>query len=216
MIESFDDQYEGWVDHKQITLIDNETFNQLILSDRHYVKILSASGNYKNGDPFIFTLGAHLPFFHDGKFRINEFEGTYEGNTIAPSDAGHASTLTALAKQYLGAPYLWGGRSPFGIDCSGYVQILFKMTGLMLPRDASQQINHGENINFVSEAEPGDLAFFGNEEGDIIHVGIVIEDFKIIHASGKVRIDKLDHQGIFNLDTQSYSHNLRLIKRILS
>lgn len=118
-------------------------------------------------------------------------------------------------KKYLNAPYLWGGRSIFGIDCSGFIQIVFKMAGIMLPRDSSQQIEKGEIINFLEEARQGDLAFFEDEEGTIIHVGILIDNQTIIHASGKVRIDKIDHNGIYNKELQKYTHKLRLVKRII-
>ena len=116
---------------------------------------------------------------------------------------------------YINSPYLWGGRSPFGIDCSGFVQLVYRMNGIQLPRDASDQAKIGQTLSFIEEAEEGDLAFFDNNEGDIIHVGIMLEDNRIIHASGKVRIDKIDHQGIYNVDTKQYSHRLRIIKAII-
>ena len=119
------------------------------------------------------------------------------------------------AMMYVNAPYLWGGRSPFGIDCSGFTQLVYKIGGKKLPRDAYQQAEIGQTLSFVEEAENGDLAFFDNEEGSIIHVGILLGENEIIHSSGKVRIDKIDHQGIFNVDTKKYSHKLRLIKKIL-
>ena len=119
------------------------------------------------------------------------------------------------AMMYINAPYLWGGRSPFGIDCSGFTQLVYKIAGKKLPRDAYQQAEIGQTLSFVEEAQSGDLAFFDNEEGSIVHVGILLQDNEIIHASGKVRIDKIDHQGIFNVDTKRYSHKLRLIKKIL-
>ena len=115
----------------------------------------------------------------------------------------------------MNAPYLWGGRSPFGIDCSGFTQLSFKLNGYKLPRDAYQQVELGTPLSFVEEAEAGDLAFFDNEEGKIVHVGILLNDHQIIHASGFVKIDRFDHYGIFNSDTKRYSHTLRVIKRIL-
>ena len=116
---------------------------------------------------------------------------------------------------YLNAPYLWGGKTPFGIDCSGFTQMVYKLNGFALPRDAYQQAEIGETLSFVEEAEPGDLAFFDDDEGNIIHVGMVLEQGTIIHASGKVRIDALDHQGIYNKELKNYSHKLRLIKKII-
>jgi cell wall-associated NlpC family hydrolase len=116
---------------------------------------------------------------------------------------------------FLNAPYLWGGKTPFGIDCSGFTQTVYKLNGIKLLRDAYQQAEQGETLSFVEEAEAGDLAFFDNEEGRIVHVGIVLDNNKIIHASGKVRIDGFDHHGIFNNEKRDYSHKLRLLKRIV-
>ena len=217
LIESFDDRYEGWVDQKQVLNIPKELFSELIDAERHYAMDLSASGTYNGSEtPFLFTCGARLPFYADDMFRIKDRIGIYSGEVIKPEETADPTMLIRVAFKYLGAPYLWGGRSPFGIDCSGFVQIVFKTMGIMLPRDASQQVMLGDPLSFVSEAFPGDLAFFGNEEGEIIHVGIVAGDSHIIHASGRVRVDKLDHQGIYNAETNKYSHNLRVIKRVIS
>ena len=111
--------------------------------------------------------------------------------------------LVENALMYLNAPYLWGGRSPVGIDCSGFTQIVYRLQGVDLPRDAYQQAKVGTTLSFVEESEPGDLAFFDNNEGKIIHVGIILEDNHIVHASGKVRIDRIDQQGIFNTELGS-------------
>ena len=120
--------------------------------------------------------------------------------------------LIDTAFLYLNTPYLWGGRTPFGIDCSGFTQMVYKLNGFKLERDASQQALQGEPLSFIEESEAGDLAFFDNDEGVITHVGIIMEDNYIIHSSGKVRIDRVDHLGIFNPDTQRHTHKLRVIK----
>jgi len=116
---------------------------------------------------------------------------------------------------FLNAPYLWGGKTPFGIDCSGFTQMVYKLCGYKLLRDAGQQATQGEALSFIEESEPGDLAFFDNEEGVIVHVGIIMNDNYIIHAHGKIRIDRIDHSGIFNVDTQRHTHKLRVIKKII-
>ena len=116
---------------------------------------------------------------------------------------------------YLNAPYLWGGKTPFGIDCSGFTQMVYKLNGYKLLRDASQQATQGEALSFIEESEPGDLAFFDNSEGIITHVGIIMKDNYIIHAHGKVRIDRLDHSGIYNVDKKIHTHKLRVIKKII-
>ena len=123
--------------------------------------------------------------------------------------------MLEFAMRFLRAPYLWGGRTPAGIDCSGFTQLIYKSIGVLIPRDASQQVELGDALDFASEAQIGDLAFFQNEEGRIVHVGMICAPGKIIHASGQVRIDRLDDTGIFNADTGQYSHHLRIIKRIL-
>ena len=116
----------------------------------------------------------------------------------------------------MNAPYLWGGRSPFGIDCSGFTQVIYKLNGFKLPRDASEQADTLETVlSFIEESEAGDLAFFDNEEGIITHVGIIMNDNYIIHAHGQVRIDRLDHSGIYNTDTKRHTHKLRVIKKIV-
>ncbi|MGM0504917.1 MAG: C40 family peptidase, partial [Bacteroidota bacterium] len=120
-----------------------------------------------------------------------------------------------LCKMFLNAPYLWGGKNPLGIDCSGFVQVIYKILGIKLPRDAGMQVALGQTINFIGEVTTGDLAFFDDEEGTIIHMGIILNKEEIIHASGKVRIDKFDHQGIFNQEKKEYTYKLRIIKRLI-
>ena len=123
------------------------------------------------------------------------------------------NVLPEVALQLLNAPYLWGGKSVLGIDCSGFVQTVFAVCGKMLPRDASQQVAEGETICFLTEAKSGDLAFFENEEGDIVHVGLLLDNRRIVHASGSVKISLMDNYGILSPDG-GYSHKLRIIKRI--
>jgi cell wall-associated NlpC family hydrolase len=149
------------------------------------------------------------------EFSIGNFSYSFEGNAKSSFDIDKRKGIVDAAFIYLNAPYLWGGKSPFGIDCSGFTQMVYKLNGLKLLRDAKQQATQGTVLNFVEEALPGDLAFFDNDEGNIIHVGIVLGNNKIIHASGCVRVDEFDHQGIFNADKKNYTHNLRLLKTIL-
>ena len=137
----------------------------------------------------------------------------FEGSTVQEKFTKDNLINTALL--YLNTPYLWGGKTPFGIDCSGFTQMVYKLNGYRLKRDASQQVEQGEALSFIEASEPGDLAFFDNTEGDIIHVGIIMKDNYILHSHGKVRIDRLDHTGIFNIQTRLHTHKLRVIKRIV-
>ena len=137
----------------------------------------------------------------------------YDGNVY--SEKLDKYELIQKAYQFLNTPYLWGGKTPFVIDCSGFTQLVYKICGHSLLRDAKDQATQGEVLSFIEESEPGDLAFFDNEEGNIVHVGIIMNDYNIIHAHGKVRIDTLDHSGIYNVDTKTHTHKLRVIKKII-
>lgn len=138
------------------------------------------------------------------------------GTTIYSYDKQciEANSFINNALSLLDVPYRWGGRTVFGIDCSAFVQLCAKTIGIRLPRDASQQVECGKDVYFLTEAQPGDLAFFENEEHKIVHVGIILDGERIIHASGKVRIDSLDQTGVFNKELGRHTHFLGTIKRI--
>jgi hypothetical protein len=204
------DQYEGWICRKQFFEINGKEFDELGMNEFPLCGSLTAMVTL-NGENINITRGAVLPYLHQGEIRIRDQRAKFVGEENSPS----SEKLMDYAMSYLNTPYLWGGRSPFGIDCSGFAQIVYKLCGYKLPRDAYQQAEHGYDVPFVETSEPGDLAFFDNQEGRINHVGIVTEPGKIIHASGRVRIDLLDSQGIFNEETKRYTHKLRLIRRLI-
>jgi cell wall-associated NlpC family hydrolase len=140
----------------------------------------------------------------------------YKGKAYDPSTAAiDARSVRQLTYKFLNIPYLWGGKTMFGLDCSGFTQTVFKFLNVPLLRDAYQQATQGEAVGFLEETKTGDLAFFDNEEGRITHVGILLNASEIIHASGKVRIDKIDHEGILQSETFQRTHHLRVIKRVL-
>jgi gamma-D-glutamyl-L-lysine dipeptidyl-peptidase len=210
------DNYEGWIDKKQSFSLSFENYQRIGLQNHPLTADLISvcyDKDLKNVFPII--IGSQLPFFNNKKFELSQEELIYEGTVLHPEKKNFQKFVRENALLYLNAPYLWGGKSPLGIDCSGFTQMVYKLCGVALPRDASQQAILGETLSFVEESIEGDLAFFDNAEGKITHVGIILEDNKIIHASGKVRIDVLDHYGIFNLDIQKYTHSLRIIKRIV-
>lgn len=216
LIETVDDAYNGWVDQKQVKEIEKEEFDILNKNERHFS--LEASTKIISTDKKTFfwaTLGSSLPYLENGKIQLHSVEYHFNGKTKPMHEGNNSKMLISLAKMYLGAPYLWGGRSLFGIDCSGFVQMVFKMCGILLPRDSAEQVELGNTVSFIDDAQPGDLAFFDNEENKIIHVGILLGNNQIIHASGEVRIGQIDHFGIYNADEKRYTHNLRIIKRIV-
>jgi hypothetical protein len=205
------DSYECWICRKQFTEISVKQFEEYKLHKPPLCADLIGEIANSKGESSTITIGTTLPFYGKNIFKIQDEKYTFKGaiNSKNKADVVEYSLL------YLNAPYLWGGRTPFGIDCSGFSQIVYSLCGHQISRDAYQQAEEGINVEFVELTEPGDLAFFDNEEGKITHVGIVTEPGKIIHASGKVRIDSLDQQGIFNKELGKYTHKLRVIKRIL-
>lgn len=210
------DSYEGWINLNQLIQISEEEFIRLNAIDPfHSLELVHLIKNKSNNQLFPILLGSSLYSERTKEFQLNESEYIFEGNQSEPLKSVDRKQLLENAYLYLHAPYLWGGRSPFGIDCSGLAQMTYKLSGVNIYRDASQQATQGETINFLSEAKKGDLAFFDNEEGEITHVGILISGNSIIHASGKVRIDQIDHQGIYNWEKGSYTHNLRIIKSLI-
>lgn len=213
-IETAYDRYEGWIDAKQVCTIPKEDYDRL--NDQAPVittDLVDVVINEETNRMMPIVMGSTLPDYDQGKFSLAGVPYRYEG-AINATDAPKEQ-LVENAFMYLRAPYLWGGRGPFGIDCSGFTQLVYKMNGVKLYRDASQQATQGEVLSFIEETEPGDLAFFDNAEGVITHVGIILEENRIIHASGQVRVDRLDQQGIFNAEARTHTHKLRLIKKVI-
>lgn len=209
------DDYEGWIDRKQALIIDNEYPEQVNPKSKHVLADKTGICKCKNdGTQILLSKGCNLPSEGNGIFRVAHKTFVTSSKIKAIPKKFHASKVVAQAMDYLNVPYLWGGRSIMGVDCSGLVQVVYHMCGFNLPRDASQQAIKGTAIDFIDEALPGDLAFFDNPSGEIIHVGIMMSPDKILHASGCVKIERIDHNGIFNAELGTYSHSLRIIKRL--
>ncbi|MCT4329904.1 C40 family peptidase [Elizabethkingia anophelis] len=189
------DGYEGWIDTKQITLVTDDF---LAKRKTHLVTEPFQSRVMESGK-MLLSMGSEVSF---------ETIHAQRGTTLRQS-------IVETAKEFLNVPYLWGGKSFFGVDCSGFTQLVLKVHDIKYPRDAYQQGEVGEPLSFIEEAQPGDLAFFENSEGRIIHVGFMLENNQIIHAHGKVRIDTLDSSGIFNKELNKHTHKLRFIRNIL-
>jgi cell wall-associated NlpC family hydrolase len=214
-IETLHDDYAGWIDEKQITLYPDSFFGKLADEQPVFLTEKFAQVQSRDGNTLYLTAGNRLPLFNDKSFHLHDTEYAFSKTVSVLSGKQSAEKLLEIARQYLGTPYLWGGRSFFGNDCSGFTQIIFRICGYKLLRDASQQAEQGTLVSFVEEAQPADLAFFENEEGRIVHVGILLNNHEIIHSSGQVRIDAIDHEGIYNQTLKKYTHKLRFIKRIL-
>ncbi|MEL6918641.1 MAG: C40 family peptidase, partial [Bacteroidota bacterium] len=201
------DQYEGWINNKQFTIITEEAFQTIekLETTRYSADLVSSICTQK--DILIpIALGSSI-------HNLTLLSHRYEGNSI--EGVMEKSNLIETAVLYVNAPYLWGGKTPFGIDCSGFTQMVHKINGYKLARNAVHQSEQGTALSFIEESEPGDLAFFDNSEGVIDHVGIIMQNNHIIHSYGKVRIDRLDHTGIFNNEIGNYTHKLRVIKKII-
>jgi len=189
------DGYEGWMDTKQIKPVTEEYLvnRKVTLITEDFSSVMTLEGKT------LLSMGSEVEFPAVASRRSHDVR----------------ESIALTAKEFLNIPYLWGGKSFFAVDCSGFVQLVYKIHNVKMPRDTYQQAEIGEALSFVEESKPGDLAFFENSEGKIIHVGIMLDNQKIIHASGKVRIDILDSSGIFNKEMNKHTHKLRVIKSIL-
>jgi cell wall-associated NlpC family hydrolase len=209
-IETFSDKYAGWIDtdHLQYAVDEDDyaghVLNRTLLcykNDKTRL-VIEAGCEVFNPDfeKRIFIVGKNV--YKTG----SEFSNNYISN---------ADTITDTALKFINSPYIWGGRIPSGIDCSGFTKLVYKIHGIILQHDSKMQAEAGKNIDFIDEAVPGDLVFFDNERGRITHVGMILSKGLVIHASGRIRIDSIYHQGIFKPEIGGYSHKLRTIRRIL-
>lgn len=214
LIRCMFDGYEGWVDEKQISVIKpqkagvNAIVTSLFLlakSDKNSQQILLSAGA-----EFLLVESNLASLYHNGApFKI------VEGSWLSASEKCSLPNILELSHKYINAPYLWGGRNAMGIDCSGLMQVLYKLLGIALPRDACEQVKVGNEVTQLVNAKPGDLAYFENEKGKVTHVGILLDSEFILHASGKVRIDELNAEGIYNKEIAVQTHKLKVIKRVV-
>lgn len=206
LIKNDFDGSTGWVDNMMFKPISDDGYNTL---KEHPTQLSSDLVEFvitQHHELIPVTIGAQVS---SNSILLNAFDGPLASGKYPKEN------LVKTAFAFLNAPYLHGGRSPFGIDSAGIVQLVYKLNGYFLLRNVEGQASQGEALSFIEESEPGDLAFFDNEEGKIVHVGIIMKDNYLIHSHGKVRIDRLDHTGIFNVDDKKYSHKLRVIKKII-
>lgn len=204
------DGYEGWCQKKQLVEMEGGSYpyiTRLTLSSTDSVVVNEATLKLSPGSTV---------FVPDSSLEIRI--GGYNLKILADSNSSVLNLpigerIEAIARLFLGTPYLWGGRGRYGIDCSGLTQVVYRLCGITLPRDSGPQSKKGEVVSFLQEAKTGDLAFFDNEEGRIVHVGILLNNKTILHASASVRIDPIDNFGIVHKETGDRTHKLRVIKR---
>ena len=217
-IELLFDGSPGWVENSSIKELNIEEYN--ILTDNEPVILPGISVAQSKDLPLVSEItlmpGSEIYGLTGKKDGFSFMGKSYKlDHSIEIKSGTTRDNIIQTAKIYMNSPYLWGGKSPCGTDCAGYVQMVYKINGISLPRDVGQQPEKGITLSFVEEAQPGDLAFFDDDRGQIIHVGLLLEKNRIIHASDTVRIDKFDHQGIYREESGQYTHKLRVVKRIL-
>ncbi len=205
-INSLNDSYIGWINDKQVKEISKINAEKITFDDKIFLTRLIDYIETDENELSSIVLGSNIGAC---KYLGHKYDGPKNKKTKTKSN------LTKVASLYLNSPYLWGGKTPFGIDCSGLTQMIYRINGYKIPRDANEQSEFGETLSFIDESEPGDLAFFDDKEGKITHVGMLLENNYILHAHGNVRIDRIDQTGIFNQVKQKHSHKLRIIKKIL-
>jgi gamma-D-glutamyl-L-lysine dipeptidyl-peptidase len=207
------DQYEGWLDVKQHHPVSKEYFDYFNRAEFKITVDLTSSMLY-NKSPLIILMGSMIPISSSELFKMEE-QLAFNGEAKNVGQKREFEYLKNIAMKYVNSPYQWGGKSPFGIDCSALTQIVYKICGYKLQRDSFQQATQGKPVNSFHDHKPGDLAFFKNKEDKINHVGIILDNDRIIHASGRVRIDHINEEGILNVDTKIYTHTFSHIRRFL-
>ena len=208
-IKSTYDDYEGWLTNHLISEMDKET----ALSDAGFVTTERDNLLMHGAEAIYLPMGSSLVGFDEAKNLLWDKSYQYHGNYRNTAKSFDSELLRKIIQGWMNTPYMWGGKTFMGVDCSGFVQTVFKVLGIKIRRDAYQQAEQGIAIENLQEAKPGDLAFFQNENSKVTHVGILLKPNKIIHASGRVRIDTIDEEGIMNVDTGKRTHRFHSMRR---
>jgi gamma-D-glutamyl-L-lysine dipeptidyl-peptidase len=212
LVKSLYDNYEGWVQTNQLSVVDDvfttDTYVgdwcQEVLVGRKRVRAPMCSPVYETQGKGITVGGTEIHYL---QANAGSFWNTGENKV-------NKGNLRLVYEKFVNTPYLWGGKSVFGIDCSGFAQQVYKVFGVKLLRDAYLQAEQGTGVQSIEETRLGDLAFFHNEKGRVTHVGIMLDEKQIVHASGRVRVDTIDKDGILNMETGKRTHQLHSIRRI--
>ncbi len=207
------DQCDGWIDAGQHHSITAEYLEQINQADFKITMDIASTILYKKS-PLTIVMGSIVPISTSELFKMEE-QLAFNGVSKSLSQRRDYEFLKTIALKYVNAPYQWGGKSPFGIDAGGLVQMVFKIAGYPLARRVGQQAAHGKKVKSLPEARPGDLVFFSDKDGKPFHAGILLEDDRIIHSCGRVRVDYINEEGILNAETKIYTHHLASLRRIL-
>jgi hypothetical protein len=213
-IETDEDQYQGWIDKKLHLAVSESYFNSKAEIRKHFCAEVVGYVDVEGTKQPIF-FGSYLPHFDGNHVYFDNKRFPFVGKADKIEKDTLNRNIVYTAHSFLSTPYLWGGKSHAGIDCSGLVQMVFRSCGHSVLRDAYQQASMGTSVENLEEAKSGDLAFFSGDSGKITHVGILTSPKEIIHAHGKVRADKIDSTGIINGDSGLYSHKLTCIRRLM-
>lgn len=213
-----EDGQEGWVDVKMIAPIagkDLTAYHKALKTAAVVAFPMTYAMSENNGQTIPLTAGTRLTNYKDGRFEVLGVGFRIDPSMVItkPLELTQDNLLKAV-RFFINTPYLWGGKNALGMDCSGFTQVVMSLFGKTLLRNASEQVTQGRTVADLSKAKAGDLAFFDHEDGRISHVGIVIDAERIIHCSGRVKVEKLDATGIFNAEANEYSHHLVSLRRI--
>ncbi|HMQ46077.1 MAG TPA: NlpC/P60 family protein [Saprospiraceae bacterium] len=208
------DNFVAWVADNQLKPITPSEFDRYRKHFAFCLDLFQPILAQSYGIPI--TLGARLPDFDGIRFALENSVYTFSGQAVFPRDIRNpAEFILKIARKYLFAPHFQGGRSPLGIDSAGLIQLLYSLVNIPLPRLVEQQVFLGRPVDFIDQVRPGDVAFFENRQGRIIHCGLILSAQEVLHAYGSVRIDPLDHFGIYNSEAGRYTHFLRVVRRFL-
>jgi gamma-D-glutamyl-L-lysine dipeptidyl-peptidase len=213
LIKIATDHCEGWIDAKQHHEISHEYFEQINTADFKITTEITAWILYKK-NPLSIVMGSIVPISASELFKMEE-QFAFNGDSKSMGQRRDYEFMKSIAMRYLHAPHQWGGKTPFGIDASALTQMIFKIAGYPLLRTAAQQALQGKEVKMFTEAKPGDLAFFHDKDGKVTHTGIIIDEDRIIHSDGRVRIDHLMEEGILNAESKVFTHTLAGIRHIL-
>jgi len=212
------DGQEGWVDAKMIAPMSEKEY------EAHHTALQSAAMVFfpvayavseNNGQTIPLTAGTRLPKYKDGTFELLGVKFRIDASMVRTAPVPlNLQTLLETTRFFLNTPYLWGGKNALGMDCSGFTQVIMSLFGKSLLRNASEQATQGEPVPNLSQAQAGDLVFFDHKDGKISHVGIVLDSKRVIHCSGRVKVEELTEDGIFSAEKGEYTHHLVQIRRL--